>query len=77
TGCGFGEDQACYVVTVPDGLSFLRDHNATGVAAFIVGTTGGKCLSIDCMGKRVGEIPLATLRAAHEGFFPALMSNEL
>ncbi|WP_309603172.1 phosphoribosylformylglycinamidine synthase subunit PurL [Sphingomonas sp.] len=77
TAWAFGEDQACYVVTVPDGLSFVRAHNAPGVAPIIVGTTGGTSLAIECSGKAVGDIPLATLRAAHEDFFPALMSNEL
>ena len=29
------------------------------------------------MHEHVGTVPLADLRAAHEGFFPKLMGNEL
>jgi phosphoribosylformylglycinamidine synthase subunit PurL len=77
TGWAFGEDQACYIVTVADGLSFVRAHNAFRVTPIIIGTTGGTSLRIESFGNEVGAIPLANLRAAHEGFLPKLMGSEL
>ncbi len=53
----FGEDQARYVVTLPAGVPLPE-------GALIIGTTGGDT---------VLDVPLADLRTAHEGFFPALM----
>jgi phosphoribosylformylglycinamidine synthase len=60
----FGEDQGRYVVTARNPDAVLAAALLAGVHAARLGTTGG--LS-------VAGIDLATLRAAHEGFFPALM----
>jgi len=81
-GILFGEEQGRYVVAIP------RDQNerliefaeARGAAFTFIGDTGGDDLNIgDAPGYsgHVGNIPLADLRAAHEGFFPALMQGEL
>jgi phosphoribosylformylglycinamidine synthase len=71
----FGEDQGRYVVAVKDRESFERqlswgDESFTKVGCGIrhIGRVGGDQLL---------GVPLATLRAAHEGFFPKLMDNEL
>ncbi|MDX3910103.1 MAG: phosphoribosylformylglycinamidine synthase subunit PurL [Sphingobium sp.] len=62
----FGEDQARYVVT-----SAVADTiQAAGIPMTRIGTTGGDTLVLH--GK---PIALADLRAAHEGFFPALMDG--
>jgi len=60
----FGEDQARYLVTTadPDAIA------AEGVVIARIGTTGGEAIAVAGM-----SIALADLRAAHEGFFPALM----
>jgi len=67
----FGEDQGRYVVTVPadSAEAVLAD---LGQTARRIGTTGGpdgdKAVAIG-----TASVPLATLREAHEGFFPGLM----
>ncbi|MEO5773068.1 MAG: phosphoribosylformylglycinamidine synthase subunit PurL [Sphingomicrobium sp.] len=61
---GFGEDQGRYVITMRD----LRDLMDRGVQFMSMGETGGSSLVVN--GR---DIPLADLRAAHEGFFPKLM----
>ena len=67
----FGEDQARYVVVVPDAavLELLAQADAVGVPCARIGTTGGDTL-------RLGEaaVPLAALRQAHEGWLPTYMS---
>jgi phosphoribosylformylglycinamidine synthase len=62
----FAEDQGRYIVTAPAGSLDQVDgvHPA--------GTVGGQSIQLSS-----GEIPLADLRAAHEGFFPRLMGSEL
>jgi len=77
TAWAFAEDQASYVVTVPDALEFVRELNAPGVTGICMGSTGGTDFVITVENKVQGTIPLADLRAAHEGFFPALMQGEL
>ena len=74
----FGEDQGRYVVTTSDPDAVREAANAAKLFAVPIGTTGGDALTFDLVG-RGGEqsVSLAELRAAHEGFFPALMSNEL
>jgi phosphoribosylformylglycinamidine synthase subunit PurL len=75
----FGETQGRYVVTEPhdrhvvDRLALEHD-----VGCCFIGWTGGEAMVIDS--RRSGaicEVPLADLRAAHEGFFPKLMGSEL
>jgi phosphoribosylformylglycinamidine synthase len=52
--------------------------NEAQLFAVSIGTTGGKALTFNLV-DRGGEqsVSLADLRAAHEGFFPKLMGNEL
>ncbi|HRE60205.1 MAG TPA: phosphoribosylformylglycinamidine synthase subunit PurL [Micropepsaceae bacterium] len=66
----FGEDQGRYVVacTAKEAEAILAAAGRAGVAAAIVGETSGKSLKMN------GEdIPVAKMKAVHEGFFPALM----
>ncbi|MDB5738260.1 MAG: purL, partial [Sphingomonas bacterium] len=76
-GWWFGEDQARYIVTVPDADAFYSllgpqggfdDQNGP---IRRIGTTGGDALVLTG-----ASIPLADLRRAHEGFFPALMGAD-
>ena len=78
----FGEDQGRYVVTVASNalakavISRVRD---VGVTCFQIGTTGGEEIWLgDTAGKfgKIAAISLTDLRAAHEGFFPALMGAD-
>ena len=75
----FGEDQGRYLVTVAklDDYRILERAAALGVHCFYLGETGGNEIAGgDGPGAvRSCEIPLATLRTAHEGFFPALMGK--
>ena len=76
----FGEGQGRYLV------SALRDDFAAitslatdkNVPASYLGRTGGTSVGIDQPGQQMGwafSLPLADLRAAYEGFFPALMDG--
>ncbi|HVY52833.1 MAG TPA: phosphoribosylformylglycinamidine synthase subunit PurL [Devosia sp.] len=72
----FGEDQGRYLVTIrrDDLDGFYEDiHPYAGVFAPWIGTTGGTNLILG----KARPIPLADLRAAHEGWFPAFMSGEI
>jgi phosphoribosylformylglycinamidine synthase len=77
----FGEDQGRYLVTVKDGSALLERAKAAGIAADWLGTTGGNSWSFGNSNRPrdswEADIPLADLRAAHEGFFPKLMGSEL
>jgi phosphoribosylformylglycinamidine synthase len=69
----FGEDQARYVVTVPEeqaGLVLAKMKGA-GVPCARIGTTGGEAIAI------AGEAPvsIASLKAGFEGWFPAYMNG--
>jgi phosphoribosylformylglycinamidine synthase len=64
----FGEDQARYIVTAPDGAEL----EAAGLPIARIGTTGGTSIELAS-----GSVSLEELRRAHEGFFPRLMGKEL
>ena len=72
----FAEDQGVYIVTIEDHamLDFLGQAHAAGVEVEPMGRTGGKRLIFE-RPNRDDVVTLAALRAAHEGFFPALMAN--
>ena len=76
----FGEDQGRYVISIDRSSNEKMIEAATkaGVYMRFIGETGGDDVNIgDAPGYsgHVGNIPLATLRAAYEGFFPALMDG--
>jgi phosphoribosylformylglycinamidine synthase subunit PurL len=83
-GVWFGEDQGRYVVTVPADLEeeIRSDYMFVQRAAYL-GRIGGDSIAIathPMIDKAevtpVFDISLADLRAAHEGFFPKLMSAD-
>jgi phosphoribosylformylglycinamidine synthase len=69
----FGEDQACYVVAVsPDKAEAVFKAAADAhVPVRALGTVGGEALTLP------GEkpLPLAALKAAHEGWLPGFMAH--
>ncbi|HUE80349.1 MAG TPA: phosphoribosylformylglycinamidine synthase subunit PurL, partial [Sphingomicrobium sp.] len=72
----FAEDQGRYVVTLKeDAFDELLNAAATqGVRFHAVGRVRGSSLLFrGDEGQPQAEVPLANLRAAHEGFFPKLM----
>jgi phosphoribosylformylglycinamidine synthase II len=75
----FGESQGRYVVTERldhDIIEKLAREQGIGLA--FLGWTGGDSIFIGTADEPLdGEISLDELRAAHEGFLPNLMSNEL
>jgi phosphoribosylformylglycinamidine synthase II len=71
TGHWFGEDQGRYVVTISD-LSRFQNFYEGKIPVRYIGKTGGDVLKIGD-----ASVALTELRAAHEGFFPALMDAEL
>jgi phosphoribosylformylglycinamidine synthase len=75
-GWWFGEDQARFVITTsdPDALERWANRQDTLGGAQLerlrrIGATGGDALNLGN-----AAIPLADLRAAHEGAFPAMMA---
>ncbi len=67
----FGEDQARYLVAVPDHAAFTRIAEAAGIQAVRLGTSGGQDLTLP----DGGTISISALRAAHDRFFPAWMND--
>jgi phosphoribosylformylglycinamidine synthase II len=67
----FGEDQARYLVAVPDHAAFTRIAEAAGIPAMRLGTSGGQDLTLP----DGGTISISALRMAHEHFFPSWMDG--
>jgi phosphoribosylformylglycinamidine (FGAM) synthase-like enzyme len=69
----FGEDQARYVVTVPSELSgyIMASAEGAGVPFRHLGKMSGDSLTINGL----FSLPLSTLRATHESWFPAFMDT--
>jgi phosphoribosylformylglycinamidine (FGAM) synthase-like enzyme len=67
----FGEDQARYVVTVPSELSgyIMASAEGAGVPFRHLGKMSGDSLTINGL----FSLPVSTLRATHESWFPAFM----
>jgi phosphoribosylformylglycinamidine synthase len=77
-GSFFGEDQGLYLVTVPDEAlaEFLTDAGAANVPADPIGRTIKDRLIFE-LDEGDWCVSIADLRAAHEGFFPALMGDTI
>jgi phosphoribosylformylglycinamidine synthase len=74
----FGEDQGRYIVSTCDPDRVRQLANEAQLFAVEIGLTGGDELVFDLVDRGGPQsIRLADLRAAHEGFFPALMQGEL
>jgi phosphoribosylformylglycinamidine synthase subunit PurL len=74
----FGEDQGRYLVcaSAEDATPIIEEAQAAGIEAARVGATLGDAVTF-ADGYGSGRVPLADLRAAHEGFFPKLMGDSL
>jgi phosphoribosylformylglycinamidine synthase len=70
----FGEDQARYLIAAPfaEAEKIMAEAVKAGVPAAELGKTGGDVLVLDDK----DSVPVARLRAAHEGWFPAYMAAE-
>jgi phosphoribosylformylglycinamidine synthase II len=76
----FAEDQGRYVLTIDerDFDDLLLRAASQAVQFHGIGRVGGRSLLFRAdEGHVQSDIPLADLRAAHEGFFPRLMGSEL
>ena len=72
----FGEDQGRYIVTTRNAATVRARATAANIFSIPLGSTGGDVIGFDMIGRGgVQNIPLADFRAAHEGFFPALMDG--
>jgi phosphoribosylformylglycinamidine synthase len=73
----FAEDQGLYVATIDDSalMDFLIAADAAGVEVEPLGRTIAKRIVFE-LAEGDFCVTLADLRAAHEGFFPALMGSE-
>ena len=72
----FGEDQGRYLVTVKRGFLdqfFDEIYPYAGLFVPWIGTTGGSALKLG----EARAIPVASLKAAHEGWFPTFMAGEI
>ena len=69
----FGEDQARYVITVPEELSsyVMASAEGAGVPFRRLGTVAADSLNI----RGLMSVPVSALRTAHESWFPAFMDN--
>ncbi len=67
----FGEDQARYLVAVEDGAAIVAEALAAGVAAVIVGQTGGDALTVG----ETHTISINELRRSHEEWLPSFMAS--
>ena len=66
----FGEDQARYLIAVDDAGPLIAAALSAGVHLSVAGEAGGEALASG----ELFAIPLAQLRAAHEGWLPAYMA---
>ena len=73
----FAEDQGLYVVTVKDAalMEFLSRADAAGVEVAPLGRTIANRIIFE-LAESDHCVSLSDLRAAHEGFFPALMNAD-
>ncbi|TRW17709.1 phosphoribosylformylglycinamidine synthase subunit PurL [Glacieibacterium frigidum] len=73
----FGEDQARYVLTTLKGADLRDIAERVGTTAVWLGYTGGDTIYVGDGegGANEAVIPLADLRAAHEGWLPGLMAR--
>jgi phosphoribosylformylglycinamidine synthase len=69
----YGEDQARYLLAVrnTDAERILADAKTAGVSATLLGSTGGDKITVE----GAGEIAIAALSRAHEGWFPSYMGG--
>ena len=69
-GFYFGEDQARYLVAVPNAEELLAKAKAAGLTAAIVGKVGGTDFAGKAAGGELFRIPVAHVREMHESWMP-------
>ena len=75
----FGEEQGRFVITTSNWGKLREPLERSGLVFWNFGQTAGKTLAFAREGDSdtvISEVPLADLRAAHEGFFPKLMGAD-
>jgi phosphoribosylformylglycinamidine (FGAM) synthase-like enzyme len=73
----FGEDQGRFLVATSRPTELIDLAKEAGVTVWYYGTAGGNAVQDDWEHQdRQFSVPLAELRAAHEGFFPRLMGAD-
>ncbi|WCL55770.1 phosphoribosylformylglycinamidine synthase subunit PurL [Gimibacter soli] len=72
----FSESQSRYLIAAEadEAETIRQEARDAGLAVAVLGTTGGDSITVN--GGAL-DLPLAALTAAHEGWFPAFMKNEL
>jgi phosphoribosylformylglycinamidine synthase len=70
----FGEDQARYLLAIPhnEAANILADAKKKGIQATLLGTAAGDRIAVE----NVGDVMLAALSRAHEGWFPRYMGGD-
>ncbi|MFS2318208.1 phosphoribosylformylglycinamidine synthase subunit PurL [Maricaulis sp. D1M11] len=70
----FGEDQARYLIAASkdQAIAIMDDARADGVPVQVIGLTGGTAITVN----GAHPLELDTLRTAHEGWMPAMMSAQ-
>jgi phosphoribosylformylglycinamidine synthase subunit PurL len=73
----FGESQGAYIISLNEQhyARVVDLAESCDIGAYPLGIVEGQSLGFNDCGNRGFSIPLATLRTAHEGFFPALMGK--
>ena len=66
----FGEDQARYLVAVPDAEAMIAAAREAGLHASVVGHAGGAAFASGHQGAELFSIPMDHLREWHEGWMP-------
>ncbi|MEQ9326297.1 MAG: phosphoribosylformylglycinamidine synthase subunit PurL [Rhodospirillales bacterium] len=66
----FGEDQGRYLAATSAGTALVEKARQAGVAAILIGHSGGKSIRI----ADLGETAVDNLRQTHEGWMPAYMA---
>jgi len=75
----FGEDQARYILSVPEGISaqILSEAEKAGVSAQVLGRTGGHSADGPILhGRGIAPVAISVLKDAHESWFPNYMAGE-
>jgi phosphoribosylformylglycinamidine synthase len=68
----FGEDQARYLLAVPDSGAIIKAAETAGIPALRIAVSGGQDLTLP----DGSTISVQALRDAHERLFPAWMDGE-
>ena len=68
----FGEDQARYLLAVPDSGAIIKAAETAGIPALRIAVSGGQDLTLP----DGSTISVQALRESHERFFPAWMDGE-